>query len=81
MDINIFEPAPEGMKESSYIPLKVMSEYSLGESIVKIDDLIKKAKSLNMRALALTDRTLAGALEFYQKCKANDIKPIIGQKI
>lgn len=26
-------------------------------------------------------RTLAGALEFYQKCKANDIKPIIGQKI
>ena len=81
MDIHIFEPAPEGMKESSYIPLNVMSEYSLGESIVKIDDLIKRAKSLNMRALALTDRTLAGALEFYQKCKANDIKPIIGQKI
>ena len=46
-----------------------------------LDDLIKKAKSLNMRALALTDRTIAGALEFYQKCKANDIKPIIGQKI
>ena len=81
MDIHIFEPAPEGMKESSYIPLNVMSEYSLGESIVKIDDLIKKAKSLNMRALALTDKTLTGALEFYQKCKANDIKPIIGQKI
>lgn len=81
MDIHIFEPAPGGMKESSYIPLNVMSEYSLGESIVKIDDLIERAKSLNMKALALTDRTLAGALEFYQKCKANDIKPIIGQKI
>lgn len=81
MDIYIFESAPSDMKESSYIPLNVMSEYSMGESILKIDDLIQRAKSLNMKALALTDRTLAGALEFYLKCKANDIKPIIGQKV
>lgn len=34
-----------------------------------------------MKALALTDRTLAGDIEFYLLCKTNGIKPIIGQKI
>ena len=61
--------------------MDVMSDYSIGESIARIPDLVKKAKSLNMRALALTDRTLAEAIEFYLLCKTNNIKPIIGQKI
>ena len=81
MDIHIFKSAPEGTPVSSYIPLNVMSDYSIGESIAKLDDLIERAKGLNMKALALTDRMLAGALEFYQKCIANDIKPIIGQRL
>ena len=72
---------PEGIPESKYIPLDVMSDYSIGESIARIPALVEKAKSLNMKALALTDRTLAGAIEFYLLCKENEIKPIIGQKI
>ena len=72
---------PEGIPESKYIPLDVMSDYSIGESIARIPALVEKAKSLNMKALALTDRTLAGAMEFYLLCKENEIKPIIGQKI
>ncbi|MBR5932730.1 MAG: DNA polymerase III subunit alpha [Treponema sp.] len=72
---------PEGTPESKYIPLDVMSDYSIGESIARIPALVEKAKSLNMKVLALTDRTLAGAIEFYLLCKENEIKPIIGQKI
>lgn len=72
---------PEGTPESKYIPLDVMSDFSIGESIARIPDLVKKAKVLNMKALALTDRTLSGVIEFYLLCKNNNIKPIIGQKI
>lgn len=80
MDLYTFD-CPDGTPESKYISLDVMSDFSIGESIARIPDLVKKAKSLNMKALALTDRTLAGAIEFYLLCKTNDIKPIIGQKI
>ncbi|HQL36793.1 MAG TPA: PHP domain-containing protein, partial [Bacillota bacterium] len=67
--------------ESSYIPLHVMSEYSIGESAARISELIEKAESLKMKALALTDTTLSGSLEFYRQCLKHDIKPILGQKI
>lgn len=80
MDLYTYE-CLEGTPESKYIPLDVMSDYSIGESIARIPDLVKKAKSLNMKALALTDRTLSGVIEFYLLCKHNNIKPIIGQKI
>ena len=80
MDIYTYE-CPEGIPESKYIPLDVMSDYSIGESIARIPDLVRKAKVLNMKALALTDRTLSGVIEFYLFCKHNNIKPIIGQKI
>ena len=80
MDIYTFD-CPEGIPESKYIPMDVMSDFSIGESIARTPELVKKAKSLNMKALALTDRTLSGVIEFYLLCKNNNIKPIIGQKI
>ena len=80
MDIYTFD-CPEGIPESKYIPLDVMSDFSIGESIARTPELVKKAKSLNMKALALTDRTLSGVIEFYLLCKHNNIKPIVGQKI
>ena len=80
MDLYTYE-CLEGTPESKYIPLDIMSDFSIGESIAHIPDLVKKAKSLNMKALALTDRTLSGVIEFYLLCKHNNIKPLIGQKI
>ncbi len=80
MDLCTYE-CPEGTPASIYIPLDVLSDFSIGESIARIPDLVKKAKSLNMKALALTDRTLSGVIEFYLLCKHNNIKPIVGQKI
>src|SRR3989338_6879113 len=62
-----------------YTPLHVHSHYSLLDGLTKIDDLVDKAKEDGMTALALTDHgVMYGAIEFYQKCKARGIKPIIG---
>ncbi|MBI5077394.1 DNA polymerase III subunit alpha [Candidatus Falkowbacteria bacterium] len=62
-----------------YTPLHVHSHYSLLDGLTKIDDLVHKAKEDGMLALALTDHgVMYGAIEFYQKCKAAGIKPIVG---
>jgi len=59
--------------------LHVHSHYSLLDGLAKIDDLVNRAKELGMEALALTDHgTLYGAVEFFQKAKKAQIKPIIG---
>ena len=58
------------------------SHYSLLDGLGTIDQLIAKAKEQGSTALALTDHgTMYGVIEFYQKCKAADIKPIIGVEI
>lgn len=50
--------------------------------MIKIGDLVKKAKEFGMPALAITDHgNLYGAIEFYKKCKAAEIKPIIGVEV
>ncbi len=62
--------------------LHVHSHYSLLDGLPKIDELIQKAKEYKMKALALTDHgALYGAIEFYQKAKAANLKPIIGEEI
>ncbi len=55
------------------------SHYSLLDGAASIDKLIQRAKEHGMNSLAITDHgNLHGALEFYQKAKAAEIKPIIG---
>ena len=62
--------------------LHVHSHYSLLDGLSKIDELIDYAKNLGMDALALTDHAnLYGAVEFYKKAKAKNIKPIIGAEL
>lgn len=59
--------------------LHVHSHYSLLTALPKIKDLIAAAKKDKMTALALTDNgNLYGAIDFYKKCKEEEIKPIIG---
>lgn len=67
---------------SKFTHLHVHSHYSLLDGLAKIDDLIKRAKELNMDSLALTDHgALYGAIEFYKKAKEAGIKPIIGAEL
>lgn len=62
----------------NYIPLYVKTEYSLLESIIKVDDYIKFAKENDLKSLTIADDNMCGVMEFYNKCKSNNIKPVIG---
>ena len=61
--------------------LKLHTEYSLLEGVGKIDEDTSKAKLLEIDALAITDTSMFGVIEFYKKCKKNGIKPIIGLEV
>lgn len=59
--------------------LHVHSHYSLLDGLIKIDDLIAKAKEYNMGSVALTDHgVMYGAVEFYEKAIKEGLKPIVG---
>ena len=62
--------------------LNLRSSYSLIDSTIDIDNLIKKAKAKKITSLALTDFcNIFNIVKFYQKCIENKIKPIIGCQI
>lgn len=62
-----------------FVHLHVHSEYSLLDGLGRIQDLVARAKELDMPALALTDHgAMYGAIEFYQAAKSHGVKPIIG---
>lgn len=62
-----------------YVHLHTHSHYSLLDGLGKIDQLLTRAKELNMDSLALTDHgVMYGIIEFYEAAKAMDIKPILG---
>lgn len=65
--------------QTDFVHLHVHSEYSMLDGLGKIAPLVKKAKDLGMPALALTDHGgMYGMMHFYNQCRAQDIKPLIG---
>ena len=66
------------MKEKKLIPLKITTEYSLLNSLIKLPDLISFLLENNIKECAICDENLNGFMDFYLKCKENNIKPIIG---
>ncbi len=66
-------------KDPKFIHLHTHSHYSLLDGLSKIDAMVDVAKGHGMNAIGLTDHgNMYGAIEFYQKCKAGGIKPILG---
>ena len=66
----------------SFIHLHTHSEYSLLDSCLKVEDLVRRAKENLMPAVALTDHgSILGAVGFYKKARDCDIKPIIGAEM
>jgi len=64
---------------SDFVHLHVHSHFSFLNGLPKIKPLVKAAKERGFKALALTDYGgMYGAIKFYNACKDNDIKPIIG---
>ena len=64
-----------------FVPLKIVSDYSLLDSLIKVDSLMVFLKNHNITACALVDKNLNGTIEFYNKCKINNIKPVIGLEV
>jgi len=64
-----------------FVHLHVHSHYSLLDGACRIEDLVNSASRMGMDCLALTDHgNLFGAVEFYRKARAADVKPILGME-
>ena len=64
---------------ASFVHLRLHTEFSLADSVVRIGGLIGRLKELNMPACGVTDLTnFYGLIKFYTKCEGSGIKPIIG---
>lgn len=63
----------------SFVHLHTHTVYSLLDGFSNIKKLVKRAKEMNMPALAITDHgTMFGVMEFYKAAKEVGVKPIIG---
>jgi DNA polymerase-3 subunit alpha len=62
-----------------FVHLRMHSEYSVNDGIVRIDDAVGRAAGDGMPALALTDTgNVFGMVKFYGAARAAGVKPIIG---
>ena len=67
------------MTDPQFIHLRVHSEYSITDGILRIGDAVKRAAGDGMPALALTDlMNLFGLVKFYTGARGKGVKPIAG---
>ncbi|MBI3574269.1 MAG: DNA polymerase III subunit alpha, partial [Gammaproteobacteria bacterium] len=65
-----------------FVHLRVHSEFSLSDSVVRIPDLAATARTQGMPAVALTDlNNLFGVVKFYREAVAAGIKPVVGADV
>src|SRR5688500_4298481 len=81
---SIIKPAPTGNgapAAASFVHLHVHTHYSLLDGACRISDLVKRVKALGMDSVAITDHgCMFGVIEFYNECKKEGIKPLIGME-
>ncbi|HEX5092287.1 MAG TPA: DNA polymerase III subunit alpha, partial [Burkholderiales bacterium] len=66
-------PAPR------FVHLRLHSEYSVTDGIVRIEEAVQRAARDGMPALALTDSAnVFGMVKFYRAARAAGVKPIVG---
>lgn len=67
---------------TSFVHLHVRSEFSLKDSIVRIDGLVKATLSAGMPSVAVTDlMNLYGLVKFYKAAQGKGIKPVFGSDL
>ena len=65
--------------KNEFVHLRLHSEYSLVDGLVRIKPLAKKAAEIGMPAVALTDfNNFFGLIKFYKASQAAGVKPILG---
>jgi len=64
---------------SVYVPLDVHSEYSLHDSVIRLDELVETAAGFGIPAVGLADDgNLFAAVKFVRAAEARGIKPLLG---
>jgi DNA polymerase-3 subunit alpha len=64
-----------------FVHLHAHSEYSLLDGSILVENLVKRARELDMPAVALTDHgNLFGLIHFYKAAKKQGVKPILGME-
>lgn len=81
-------PAGSGIRgiPMDFVHLHVHSQFSLLDSTIRIDDLVKHVSAQGMTALALTDHmNVFGGLQFLKACRNDkagiNLKPIFGSEV
>jgi len=70
------------MSAPSFVHLRLHTEFSIADGIVRIDDAVARAVQLGMPALGITDlANLFGMLKFYRAARSAGIKPVIGCEV
>ncbi|MES2351952.1 MAG: PHP domain-containing protein, partial [Pseudomonadota bacterium] len=63
----------------AFVHLRVHSEYSIVDGLVRIDDLVGAAAKDKQAALAVTDlANMFGMVKFYKAARGKGIKPVVG---
>src|ERR1700704_1473871 len=71
--------APEKTAAPAFVHLRVHSEYSIVDGLVRIDDVVAAAAKDKQAALAITDLSnLFGMVKFYKAARGKGIKPVVG---
>jgi DNA polymerase-3 subunit alpha len=64
---------------SPFVHLRLHTEYSLVDGVVRVPELMQAVKAASMPAVALTDQSnLFAMVKFYKEALAAGLKPIIG---
>ncbi|HEY6241472.1 MAG TPA: DNA polymerase III subunit alpha [Burkholderiales bacterium] len=67
------------MQNPAFVHLRLHSEFSITDGIVRIDEAVERAAADGMPALAITDlANVFGMVKFYKAARAAGVKPIIG---
>ena len=69
------------MTAPAFTHLHVHTHYSMLDGACRVKDLVKRTKALGMDSLAITDHgAMFGVVDFYDTCKAEGVKPILGME-
>ncbi|MBI2308925.1 MAG: DNA polymerase III subunit alpha [Rhodocyclales bacterium] len=70
------------MSDPRFVHLRLHSEYSVTDGIVRIDDAVARAVADGMPALALTDlNNFFGLVKFYTAARGKGVKPVLGADV
>ncbi len=68
--------------KKDFCHLHVHTEYSMLDSLCRLEELLKKAENLGFHSLAITDHhNVSGIIKFYKLAQRYGVKPIIGVEL